>query len=241
MSPERKDPYAPVQRDSDFRKIAHRAWLIRDALLEQYRRLHGHERAQEMSRFHDGIAWAGPAKFVLPIDLVAERMPNMRVLSSVEQALHGIVGWPNARQQAFQLKQYIRYGAEEELYKPVAQIGRLMAKIAQEKPYGEQTVGINLLYYTDWETVYWERNFGDGVSMKGVFADVLQSLTAFSRGKYAQCINDYPGGPFWRLKAIPNFEDRSPEERVAYMDYIIRTYYPILAERPSLAKRLFKQ
>ena len=152
MSRERKDPYAPVQRGSAFNKIARRAHLIRNCLFEQYERLHGHDRESEMSRFLDGIAWAGPAKFVLPIDLVVQMMPNMRVLSSVEQALCGIVGWPNARTQAFQLKQCVKYGAEYDLYKPVAQIGHLMAKIAQEKPYGEQTVRTDLLYI-DWETI----------------------------------------------------------------------------------------
>lgn len=240
MSPERRDRYAPVQRDSDWRKIADRARPIVDDLFEQYRRLHGPYREQEMSRFLDGFAWAGPAKFVLPIDLVVQQMPNTRVLSSVEQALRGIVGWPNARQQAFQLKQCVRYGAEEELYKPVYQISRLMAKIAREKPYGEQTVGVNLLYI-DWETVYWDSNFGDGVSMRSVFAGLLQSLTAFSHGKYAHCIDDYPGQPFWRLKDRRFFEGLSPEARAAYMDYNIRTYYPILAERPDLARRLLKQ
>lgn len=240
MPPERRDPYAPIQRDSDFGKIASRARLIINDLFEQYGRLHRPDREEEMSRFLDGIVWAGPAKFVLPIDLVVERMPNTRVLSSVEQALRGIVGWPNARQQAFQLKQCIRYGAEQESYKPVAQIGSLMAKIAREKPYGEQTVGINLLNI-DWETIYWDSNFGEGVSMRSVFAGILPALTALSRGKYAHCIKDYPGEPFWRLKAIPTFEGFSPADKVDYMAYIIRTHYPILAERPDLAKRLLKQ
>jgi hypothetical protein len=231
------DPFAPsndLRNSDDFRIKAH---LIGKSLWSKYSLAHEKQREEEMVRYHDGISWAGPAKFALPIVSVLENIPNEKVLQSVENTLSSICEWPNARNQAFQIKELIKYGAGAKLYSEVVQIVDLVAKIAKEKPYGDQTIGTDLLK-ADWTgSIYWNGDSENKTKMNELFKKTIGELTEFADGKYEYCINDYPMGLFWKIKK-PDMEkiflSMSTKDR---MD-VIRNFYPILLERPDLAKSL---
>lgn len=241
MAERKRDQYAPIKNQRQWNRFQSQVESFRKDLFERYRDSHADWREREMERNNDGIAWRGPAKFVLPVDLVAQTIPNMRVLNAVAGALTNIVEWPNARGQAYQLGRCVKFGAEAGCHKEIAQIGDLVAKIAREKPYGEKTVGFTLIR-VDWNTIWFEGNFGVGSDMKDLLTGITRDLTSFRKGEYFGCLPDYPFGPFWRLRGLVEVTSfSSPEEKEAYVGQLIRDRYPILAERPALAKRLLKK
>ncbi|MCL5784470.1 MAG: hypothetical protein M1142_03910 [Patescibacteria group bacterium] len=212
MVEDKHDPFAPdykLQHHPDFKR---RIALVQECLFRKYFDAHQHHMEKEKREFCDGFAWAGPMRFALPVQFVYDYIPNLRVLQSVEDALCNICKWPNARRQAFQLKECIKYGGEAGLYAEVAQIGDLVAKIARKKPYGKETVGTDLLSI-GWSEVYFNSNFGQGKDINGLFKLIISDLTDFADGKYQHCIKDYPFGLFYRLKNDNFLSSISPESR----------------------------
>ena len=233
MTETRRDPFASNYSLQFQPGFMERVNLARNSLSDRYFSAHQDQAGKEMKRNNDGVTWAGPRKFALPIQFVQEYMPNMRVLMSIENALSGICDWPTARKQAFQLKECIKYGGEAQLYKEVAQIGDLVTKIAKEKPYGERTTKINLLN-VDWSDVYWNSEWGNGENTKELFDSIIKSLSNFAEGKYQHCIQDYPHEPFYLLQKA-NLSQIPPEGRDLYIGNLIKERYPILLEFPDLA------
>jgi len=238
MVESKANQFAPDHELQNSEAFRQRVNLASECLYNKYSLGHEKDRQKELEKFDHGFAWEGPARFAQPIYLVAKDIPNMQVLQSVEDALCGIVNWPNARAQAFQLKQLIKYGANAGLYEEVAKVGDLVSRIAKEKPYGDKTVGKKLIY-VNWDDVYWENGYENGAGMEPRLKGIIGRLTDFADGKYEHCLNDYPLEPFWHLKDYDGVLSKmSPEERSDYTQSTIETYYPTLLEHPDLVKQL---
>jgi hypothetical protein len=223
-------PNFTLKNSEDFSR---RIQFVGKCLYSKYYSAHEDRREKEMEEYSEDYSWAGPAKFTLPIEFVNQHIPNMKILQSIENALCNICEWPNARNQAFQIKEFIKYGAENKLYTEVAQIGDLVAKIAKEKPYGDQTIGTDLLRANWIGSIYWNGDSGNKTKMNELFKRTIGELTDFADGKYEYCITDYPMEPFWIIKN-EIFSRMSSEDKIV----ALRGNYPILLERPDLVKKL---
>jgi hypothetical protein len=224
-------PDPKLKKDPQF---VEKKEFIKTCLYEKYYLAHGVEKEDDMTMYSDMVDWSAPVDFISTVDYVYDYIPNKLILQSVENALRGIVAWSNARNQALQLGDCIKHGAKEKLYKEVAQIGDLMSKIANKKPCGEQTIGVNLLGF-NWAQALWDCENDRKKATKNEIFLAINNLTNLTEGKYKYCVSDYPHEPFYQLKSL----SKEPKGiRKGYVADMIKHRYPALLDHPEVIKDL---
>jgi hypothetical protein len=185
----------------EWQKLSEQAWSAAQRLMLRYDESVVERRETSNQRCEGGRRFGH-----LTVQCVMENIGKAQALEAIVGALDAIVDWPNAGYIAWQMRSFIRFagtdcGIDTEFGRTkvdkVVELGNLIKRIAKEKPYGEKTVGVDILN-RDWGWTRWDMPSDPDEAefcRESILDSHLVALRNFADGKYATCLDRYPFAP----------------------------------------------
>ena len=135
------------------------------------------------------------------IKIAMEELGTAEVLSVVVGALNAIVEWPNAGIIAWKMRSFMKFAQDSRFgnssEEEVIDVFDLIKQIAENKPYGEKTVGLTLLG-RDWGQTRINMLVDPGqaqVQKKLILDAEINTLQDLASGEYEGYLDQYLSPP----------------------------------------------